>query len=95
MNQRDIFDQKRLPDRIALLAIYMPILRKEIFIFKENWNAHRMRKQKNRPNHTAGCPSLLYFWPDEGIEDQGTDLTQSDLDLLDAIVKDAGSWGMY
>lgn len=60
-----------LSDRIALLAVYMPILREEIHIFVRIWNAHKIRRQRNRPNCVTGQPVMLYHWPGEGVREYG------------------------
>lgn len=38
----------------------MPIIRSEIITYVETWNAHRIRPQKQRPNHIAGIQNELY-----------------------------------
>jgi hypothetical protein len=38
----------------------MPILRFEIATYVETWNEHRIRPQRQRPNHVAGVPNQLY-----------------------------------
>jgi hypothetical protein len=62
--------QRNLGDRIAVLAVYMPLLRKEIFSFVENWNHHRLRKQNDTPNVVSGkTPNRLYYRAPEGCPD--------------------------
>jgi hypothetical protein len=58
-----LFSRKRLADRIALIAIYMPILRVEVASFVMTWNSHSIRRQPSRPNCVPGIPSLLYEYP--------------------------------
>ena len=38
----------------------MPILRAEITTYVETWNEHRIRPQRQRPNHVPGVPNQLY-----------------------------------
>ena len=49
-----------LEDRVVFLFVFVPILRDEIATFVEIWNEHRIRAQKDRPNHVAGIPNELY-----------------------------------
>lgn len=53
-----------LADRIAFLAIYMPIVRHDVATFVNLWNTHKIRKQKNRPYAVCGRPGLLYRFPE-------------------------------
>ena len=50
------------PNRIAVLAIYMPIIRAEILIYVDTWNSYAIQKQKDRPNHVARKPVFNYFF---------------------------------
>ena len=53
-----------LADRIALLAVYVPIIRTELLEFCELYNnSSRIRKQKNRPHVVPGIPTILYHYP--------------------------------
>ena len=56
-------------DKIALLFVYFPIIRTEIYNFVRLWNNHRIRYQKNRPSLPTGKPSVLYFTPPAGVQD--------------------------
>jgi hypothetical protein len=47
-----------------MLAVYMPIIRKEIGQFVTVWNAHKIRKQNNRPNIVTGQPTVMYMAPE-------------------------------
>jgi hypothetical protein len=54
-------------DRIAFLAIYMPILRKALDGFVHTWQHHQIRKQPKRPYLVSGkgaIPYLLYHYPE-------------------------------
>lgn len=37
--------------KIALLAIYMPIIRKEVFEWRDTWNTHQIRRQSQSLTH--------------------------------------------
>ena len=54
-----------IANTIALLYIYMPIIRKEIYNlnYVGLWNAHIIRPQKIRPGIVPGKPVDLHFNP--------------------------------
>jgi hypothetical protein len=56
--------EELLSCRIALLAVYMPILRRLLHQFVDQWNHHRIRKQKNRPHVIPGQPFVLFYYPE-------------------------------
>ena len=60
------YDNRNLADVIAMLAIYMPIVREAAMGYKDLWNIHKIRKQPNRPNAVSGQPQLLYDDPPTG-----------------------------
>lgn len=75
-------------DRIAFLAIYMPILRKASSDFVETWNCHRIRKQPNRPYLTPGIPYVLYNYPERTGGVQSGFTVPEDSPTLNAIQDD-------
>jgi len=60
-----------IPDQIALLFVYMPLIRDEIHNFVELWNAHSIRSQPKRPSVQPGKPVVLYITPPDGTLDNG------------------------
>ena len=56
---------------LAIQALFMPLIREEIFNFVDSWNNHKIRKQRNRMNHPTGRPFMLYFHPPDGVENFG------------------------
>ena len=51
--------------------IFIPVLEREMKAFVENWNFHRIRRQKNTylPD---GIPDHIYHFPDKyGMEECG------------------------
>ncbi|VZH90222.1 unnamed protein product [Fusarium fujikuroi] len=44
------FSADSIPDRIAILYLFMPIIRTELSEFVYIWNLHYIRKQRNRPH---------------------------------------------
>ena len=74
-------------DRIALLAVYVPILRAVALDFVHLWNTHRIRKQPNRPHTVPGLPHVLYHYPQAyGVEDFGPPVSQEAIDGFTALV---------
>jgi hypothetical protein len=59
-------------DTIALLFVYMPILRREIYGYADLWNAHTIRRQARRPAVVSGKPVVLYFQPPAPAADYGS-----------------------
>lgn len=57
------YDKAILSDEIAMLAVFMPIVRDAAFAYKDLWNIHKIRKQRNRPNGVSGQPQILYDFP--------------------------------
>ncbi len=55
-------------DCIALLTIYMLIIRREIQIFVRFWNIHFIRKQRNRLNVVVEKSFRNYFWLDDEVQ---------------------------
>nr|XP_036584440.1 uncharacterized protein CTRU02_05514 [Colletotrichum truncatum]KAF6793958.1 hypothetical protein CTRU02_05514 [Colletotrichum truncatum] len=59
-----LFYNQSLSDRVALLFIFMPLIRKDFTSFVQLWNNHRIRSQKSRPHVVSGQPWKLYHHPD-------------------------------
>ncbi|OTA95619.1 hypothetical protein M434DRAFT_379329 [Hypoxylon sp. CO27-5] len=59
-----------LASEIALLAVYMPIVRKEVDIFVTRWNKHYIRPQRDRANSVRGRPWENYFTPNPDFVSQ-------------------------
>ena len=90
MVENGLYDQSQRSDRIALLAIYMPLLRHEIFGFVRLWNIHTIRKQNNRPNSVTRQPWKLFHYPNSA-EQCGITPNCTFLQTLQDDIKD---WGM-
>ncbi|CCT65153.1 uncharacterized protein FFB20_14735 [Fusarium fujikuroi] len=58
------FSADSIPDRIAILYLFMPIIRTELSEFVYIWNSHYIRKQRNRPHVLPGQPWVLYHQPE-------------------------------
>jgi hypothetical protein len=61
--RRREYDKDLIADRVALLAVYMPIIADAISSFAVTWNTHRIRRQSRRAYHVDGIPYVLYFNP--------------------------------
>lgn len=80
-------------DKIALLYVYFPLIREEIYNFVHIWNNHRIRSQKKkRPNLPTGKPSVLYFTPPDGTSNYGV---IPDANLLNILTAEVAAWGIY
>ena len=84
------FDKTHAANRIALLAVYMPVMRQQIRQFVQIWNVHTIRRQPNRPHVVHGKPAHLYYAPPEGVVDHGVDPS---LDLVNELAQDYDDWG--
>lgn len=73
-------------DRIAMLYVYMPILRTVIMEFTSFWNReHSIRTQKERSHVVSGIPYLNYAFPtlhDEEVVDLGVPVPPEMLEEL-------------
>lgn len=91
LRTQGLFSKDRLSDQIAILALYLPIIRQDIIEFVENWNNHRIRLQRNRPNAISGKPYVLFNCPPEGTQDYGLSFDQT---LLNTIKQPYQGWDM-
>ena len=89
--EEGLFSSTCLYDQIALFAVYIPILRDEIFSFVRTWNSHYIRKQKDRPYVIHGKPYMNYNHPPEGVYNHGFSI---DRELLKELQKDVEEWGI-
>ena len=76
---------------IAVGAIYVPVMRREIRSYIETWNSHRIRKQNNRPNVVVGKPNLLYMCPPTGTHNYQQPLSD---DEYSRIWAETPAWDM-
>ncbi|VZH88757.1 unnamed protein product [Fusarium fujikuroi] len=58
------FSADSIPDRIAILYLFMPIIHIELSEFVYIWNSHYIRKQRNRPYILPSQPWVLYYQPE-------------------------------
>lgn len=82
-------------DQIALLYIFLPIIRRQIYHFVDLWNIHTIRKQKNRLYLPTGKPVVLYHCPPEGVRVYGKPLHAATLKMLQNDVKDYGMHWLF
>jgi hypothetical protein len=76
-----LYSADRLADKIALLAIYVPIIRSEVANFARLWNAHKIRRQKG--SSVSGQPLVLYQYPSEDVEDYGVPIVEETRSALE------------
>ncbi|KAE8413953.1 hypothetical protein BDV36DRAFT_286580 [Aspergillus pseudocaelatus] len=65
------YNEHLYSDKIAILAIYIPIIRYSIHEFARLWNIHSIRRQPKRPYSISGKPVQLYFFLSNNIQDHG------------------------
>ncbi|KAE9972207.1 hypothetical protein EG328_005132 [Venturia inaequalis] len=82
------YDHDQIVDRIALLALYIPILREEIASFVQVWNNHYIRRQKNRPNMVPGRPFVLYNIPPTGTQNYAVNLDPERMATFSALAEE-------
>lgn len=92
MAEQGLFSSGNLSDQIALFAIYIPIIRAEVFSFVRTWNSHYIRKQKNRPYVIHGKPYMNYNHPPEGVVNYGLSINN---ELVKELQKDIEEWGKF
>jgi len=84
------FVKSRVADQIAMLYVYMPMIREEVFQFVDVWNAHYIRKQPNRPSCVYGIPNKLYDYPIEGSRLYNIEISSN---IVNHILGDLPKWG--
>jgi hypothetical protein len=90
LSEANQFDKDQPADRIAMLAVYMPLVREATFAYKDLWNIHRIRKQPNRPSAVSGQPEILYNYPPGEVQSYGVPV---DPEFAKEIESSLGDWG--
>jgi hypothetical protein len=54
-----MFSKDSLSDQIAILYLYLPLIRTELANFVRLWNVNRIRTQPKRPSALTGKPYML------------------------------------
>ena len=78
LNAKGLFTGSAI-DILAIQALFMPLIREEIFNFVDSSNNHKIHKQRNRANHPTGRPFMMYFHPAVGVENFGYQVEASSL----------------
>jgi len=73
------------------LALFLPIIRQDAIEYVENWNNHRIRLQRNRPNTIPGKPFVLFNCPPAGAQDYGLSFNH---ERLSSIREPYSGWDM-
>ncbi|KGY14487.1 hypothetical protein PABG_12650 [Paracoccidioides brasiliensis Pb03] len=68
LSHTGLYQTNTLSDRIAFLAVYMPIIRQEVTNYVSVWNNHQIRTQRKRPDGVYGRPWKLYYHPDNALQ---------------------------
>jgi hypothetical protein len=55
-----IYDGSMASDRVIILYVFLPIIRREITSFVRIWNSHRIRRDNTRPDQVPGRPIELF-----------------------------------
>ena len=79
-------------DILAIQALFIPLIREEIFNFVNSWNNHKIRKQRNRADHPTGRLFMMYFHLAEGVENFGCQVEASHLQEIKSHVDDYGRY---
>jgi hypothetical protein len=79
-------------DRIALLAVYMDMIRDEVYSYVDLWNYHKIRRDRTRPNIVTGKPWWLYRHPQHGAENHARAVDQ---ELCDELLSDCEHWSTF
>lgn len=75
-----------MADKIALVYIFTPQIRHEMYTFVKEWNSHRIRRQDNRSHVHAGRPWDLWRRPKPGRAVQcGVPYAKEDWDRLNEL----------
>ncbi|KAL4766702.1 hypothetical protein BDW60DRAFT_221101 [Aspergillus nidulans var. acristatus] len=89
LQEEDKFYMDQLSDRIALYAIYIPLLRVQIPSFVRTWNHNSIQNPANRPHLVPGKPYMNYNFPATGVENQGV---KFDMELFKRLQEDVQDW---
>ena len=92
LQEEGLFSEDDLSSQIALLVIYMPIIRQEMAVFIEIWNDHSIHKQPNRPHVVHGRPFMNYFYPNDQVPWCGFPVNS---DQVEKQQKDVQEFSMY
>lgn len=78
--EQGCYDPNDQTDRYLLAFVFIPVIQKEMNIFRETvWNSHRIRKQKDA-QLPKGIPNHVYHFPEKyGAEDCGWQVSEESL----------------
>ena len=89
LRNSDVYRQWERADRIALLFVFMPIIRQELVAFVDTHNAHPIRRQRQRVYHVPGVPEELYR---DATKQCGFAIDQAVLEEWEKKVAGFGTW---
>jgi hypothetical protein len=82
LKTQGLFNGDDLADRIAILALYLPVIQKELCEFVRLWNVHTIRPQRNRRNIVTGKPYMLYHHPGPEIRNWSLPLREDSISII-------------
>jgi hypothetical protein len=73
--------------RIAILTLYIPLLKRIIYDFVHNWNHYKIRKQPKKPYILIGkIFNTFYFKPPKSSHDFQFSINRKYLDVFENFV---------
>jgi hypothetical protein len=82
------WDKKNVADQVVILFLLMPIIRHQVETYVLDWNAHTIRKQRDKPHIISGVPNTIYAYPEEGVHQYGEQPHQATFDQICQVVED-------
>lgn len=99
MREGTFLSKTCMPDQVALLALYMPIIRHRVESWTTDvWNMHYIRKQPNRLYMVPGQPIVNYFDSDTALDPPVEDrkcLLNAESELIQTLQRDVEEWDLY
>ncbi|KAK3747967.1 hypothetical protein QZH41_019446 [Actinostola sp. cb2023] len=81
LKEQCLYDPHDVTDRMILAFIMIPMLQRELDVFKDTiWNSHRIRHQKD-VQLPSGVPDHIYNFPEEyNLEECGLPISENQLE---------------
>jgi hypothetical protein len=86
------WDKKNVADEVVVLFFLMPIIRHQVETYVLDWNAHTIRKQREKPHIISGVPNTIHAYPEEGVHQYGEAFHQPTYDRLYQLVEDQSTY---
>src|ERR1700742_3637353 len=82
LNEQDLYAQDETDSIIALYAIYMPTIRRQVHAFVRTWNVHKIRPQQGREHLPTGQPVYLYHRTQASVPNFRVPVDKSAIQML-------------